>query len=152
MDRWHITSVQKLERRNGSFKEYAHIPGISKIIDEVERIPVDAMSGDETDYMDGKPYLINTKCHWRSKEGDDLFDICDALYMSTRFRSDERPTNGRFPDPRTASTRPDARPAPAGLPSNLYDAQYLFGLTDEEKRKLDMRPDFSFLIPVELLR
>ncbi|KJA14981.1 hypothetical protein HYPSUDRAFT_59061 [Hypholoma sublateritium FD-334 SS-4] len=142
----------KLGRRNGSFKEYAHIPGVAEIIDELGHIPVDAMSGDEMDYVDGKAYLINTKCDWRSKDGDDLFDICDALYMSTRFRPDGRPTNGRFPDPRTASTRPDTLPAPAGLPSNLYNTQYLSGLTDEEKRKLDMRPAFKFLIPVELLR
>ena len=110
------------------------------------------MSGDESDHMDGHSFLINTKCDWRSKEGDDLFDICDALYMSTRFRPDGRPMNGRFPDPRTASTRIDTRPAPAGLPSNLYDAQYLSGLTDEEKRKLHMRPAFTFLFPAEVLR
>ena len=110
------------------------------------------MSGDETDYMDGNSYRVNCKCGWRSEEGNDLFDICDALYMSTRFRSDGRPMNGRFPDPRTLSNRPDTRPAPPGLPSNLYDAQYLSGLTDEEKRKLHMRPAFTFLFPAEILR
>lgn len=112
------------------------------------------MSGDETEHDgdDNEPYLIKTKSNWRSKKGDDLVEICDALDMSMRFQSDERPVTGRFPDPRTPSQRPDTRSAPIGLPGNLYLSEYLNDRTDEERRKLKIQPNFEFAFPVELLR
>lgn len=112
------------------------------------------MSGDETEHDgdDNEPYLVKTKSNWRSKRGDDLVKICDALDMSTRFQSDDRPVTGRFPDPRTPSARVDTRPAPKGSPGNLYLPGYLNDRTDEEQRKLRIQPDFEFVFPVELLR
>lgn len=111
------------------------------------------MSGDETEYGgDEEPYLVKTRCEWRSKEADDLFAVCDALDLSTRFDSRDRPDKGRFPDVRIASNRCDSRPVPPCLPQNLYSTDYKETLTASEREDLHIRPTFKFVILTPLLQ
>jgi hypothetical protein len=132
---------------------FQHIPGVDNLITELKQLPVDTMSGDETEYDDDEgSYLVKTRCEWRSKEADDFFEICDALDLSTRFDSSDRPDKGRFPDVRIASNRRDGRPVPPRLPQNLYSADYKENLTASEREDLRMRPTVKFIVPVPLLQ
>lgn len=132
---------------------YGHIPEVKKVMKQLELVPTAAMSGDETEYDDdGERSLVTNRCQWRSKEASDLFQICDALDMSSRFSVDDSPDPGRFPDIRKQSNRPDNNRVPKSLPENWYDPQFKDTLTVEERERLDMRPSFSFLLPANVLR
>lgn len=110
------------------------------------------MSEDEAEHDNEETYWVTSDCIWRSGEMKALVNVLDALDLSMRFQSNERPCKGRFPDPRTPSNRVSTRPAPAGLPANLYSDEYMESLSAAEKIALNMQPKFTFVFPVELLR
>lgn len=122
--------------------------GMAQLASLWETMPVDAMSGDETDHRTGEVRYIVVKYEWRSSELDDWLKTFDFLHLSTRFTPEGRARRGKFPRPRIRNT---ARPARlgnpvSGLPENFYDSQWLAGLESYEREELDIQPpiDLSF--------
>ncbi|KDQ22724.1 hypothetical protein PLEOSDRAFT_36655 [Pleurotus ostreatus PC15] len=125
-----------------------------------DSLPLEAMSGDESDHRpkNSKHYserYIITTLPWRSNapEVKNWFRGFDALHMSTRFLTDDRPGPGRFPHIRIDSTRLESKAPPVpGLPTNFYNPSFLAGLDPLERDQLNIQPsvDLRFSRRIQL--
>jgi len=113
---------------------------------------MDAVSEDERETVDGEEYYFIVQQDWRSTEADDLYEILDALHMSTHFSANDRPHSGRFSHIRKSSNRMFEGPAPECLPSNFYKSEYLSGLSEDQKEFLNMKSAADLSFPAKLMR
>lgn len=107
------------------------------------KMPLEAMSGDETDGPPGAWRYVVTNLRWRSDDAEvkTWFRTFDHLHMSTCFTTNDRPTPGAFPHPRVQSRRIETNDTPvAGLPVNFYNRNWLKSLERFELDKLDVQP------------
>jgi hypothetical protein len=118
----------------------------------VSMFPMEVVSDDEREVVDGEEHYLVVKPDWRSSDGTNLCEILDALHMASHFTADDRPRPGRFSHPRTASRRLYMGPAPPRLPSNLYKLEYLESLTPDQLEELKAQPKHSFLFPARIMR
>ncbi|KAG9218458.1 hypothetical protein CCMSSC00406_0010037 [Pleurotus cornucopiae] len=112
-----------------------------------ERMPLEAVSGDETDHAGELEGFAIKSIPWRSSSPAVIkwFRTFDALHMSTRFTLNDRAGPGRFPRVRfEAHNRVEehAKPVP-GLPRNFYNPDFLFSLDKYDREALDIQPDFD---------
>ena len=108
---------------------YFHMKTIRSTL---SKFPMDVVSEDEREVVEGKEHYLVVKPDWRSSDGKGLCEILDALHMASHFTVDDRTHPGQFSRSRTAFNRLYMGPAPPGLPSNLYKSEYLEGLTPDE--------------------
>ena len=131
---------------------YQKIFEMQSIRSTVSKFPMEVVSEDEREVVDGKEYYLLVKPDWRSSDGENLCGILDALHMASHFTADDRPRPGRFAHPRTAFHRLYKGPAPSGLPSNLYKSEYLESLTSDELDDLNVQPKVDLLFPARIMR
>lgn len=110
-------------------------------------MPLEAVSGDETDHAGELEGFAIKSIPWRSSSPAVIkwFRTFDALHMSTRFTLNDRAGPGRFPRVRfEAHNRVEehAKPVP-GLPRNFYNPDFLFSLDKYDREALDIQPDFD---------
>jgi len=118
----------------------------------LSKFPLEVVSEDEKDTVDGNDHYCVIKLEWRSSAGRNLFQILDALQMASHFTADGRPRPGRFSHARTLSDRVYTGPAPPGLPRNLYDSEFIKGLTPEELDRMNIQPEVDLSVPAEVIR
>jgi len=118
----------------------------------VSKFPMEVVSEDEREVVEGKEHYLVVKPDWRSSDGENLCEILDALHMASHFTVDDRPRPGRFSHLRTASNRLYTGPAPPGLPSNLYKSEYVESLTPEEVDDLNVQPKVVLSFPARIMR
>ncbi|KAI6023399.1 hypothetical protein EDC04DRAFT_2900484 [Pisolithus marmoratus] len=105
-------------------------------------LPLDAMSGDETDHQPGQKRYAITKLTWRSQVATEWLRVFDLVHPSTQFNCNGRAKRGAIPHTRIPSRRVEmsSQPVPQ-LPSNFYDAAWLLTLDNDAKTKLKMLPE-----------
>ncbi|KAG5219357.1 hypothetical protein IMY05_C4942000100 [Salix suchowensis] len=111
------------------------------------RMPLEAVSGDETDHAGELEGFAIKSIPWRSSSPAVIkwFRTFDILHMSTRFTLNDRAGPGRFPRVRFDShdrAEEHAKPVP-GLPRNFYNPDFLFSLDKYDREALDIQPDFD---------
>jgi hypothetical protein len=110
-------------------------------------MPLEAMSGDETDHEADEPRYAITQLPWRNPVVRPWFRTFDHLHLSTRFGTDDRALPGQFPHPRIESRRVEGHArAVRGLPVNFYNRDWLESLDTFERTTLNVQPgiDLSF--------
>ena len=55
----------------------------------VSKFPMEVVSEDEREVVDGKEYYLLVKPDWRSSDGENLHNILDALHMASDFTADD---------------------------------------------------------------
>ena len=119
----------------------------------MEKMPIDAMSGDETDHRQGNLNYVVRIPAWRNPEVEDFFKVLDSLHLSTRFQSNGRAKRGKFPHPRIRSGRPPITGTfVPGLPANFYDDNWLRSLTKFERSQLKIQPRIDLELSPYILR
>lgn len=108
-------------------------------------MPVDVMSGDESDHRRGERRYIVKTLEWRNPAISSWLLTFDALHLSTRFNTTNTSKRGNFPVHRIRNTN---RPAVAseavpGLPSNFYNKRWLETLDQFEHMALSMKPPIN---------
>lgn len=112
-------------------------------------MPLDAMSGDESD----SGVFVTKRLPWRSLDSKvvEWFRILDGLYLSTRFTDNDKPIPGAFPGQRLLPNGilHDANPV-SRLPLNFYDPAYLKNLDEYEMARLAPQKAMDLSFPPEL--
>jgi hypothetical protein len=141
------------QRRVNACFTFQSDPTIKKLLPLMDKIPVGAMSGDETDHRQGNLNYVVRPPVWRNSEIEPFFMALDDLHLSTRFSSNGRAKRGKFPHPRIRSGRP---PIPGGgipgLPVNFYDPRWLRTLTNFERKELKIKPSIDLELSPYLIR
>jgi len=118
-----------------------------------ETMTMQAVSGDETDHVNGQVRYAETSIPWRSILARVFLRTFDRIHLSTRFTSAGRATAGGWPHRRVPSKRVERSwKLVKGLPVNFYDPVWLKENLDEhEQRQLNMQPavDLSFTPSIE---
>ncbi|EIW83738.1 hypothetical protein CONPUDRAFT_70696 [Coniophora puteana RWD-64-598 SS2] len=115
-------------------------PDLKRYIKIWKKLPMRAMSGDETDHNGEVRYAILGHT-WRSSLATEWLRVFDCVHLSTRFHADGRPKRGKLPHYRVPSRRvehPD-QPEPR-LPINFYDEHWYASLSELEKKRLHALP------------
>jgi hypothetical protein len=89
-----------------------------------DRLPLEAMSGDETDHRGPECRYSITTLPWRSPAIRVWMQVFDDLHLATRFTHGNRATAGKFPHIRVHVTERNEchlDTAVKGLPLNFYD-------------------------------
>ncbi|KAJ3912800.1 MAG: hypothetical protein NXY57DRAFT_858235, partial [Lentinula lateritia] len=101
---------------------------LNYLTDLLNRIGPDGMSEDEEDGSKDQPQFIVLTPQWRALELTMLLRKLDKLHMLMRTKGRTRPSKGSAPRLRIIKSDPvyfPDRPAPIGLPMNLYSAAWL---------------------------
>jgi hypothetical protein len=144
---------QLRHRRKQVCAVYGADPSIQRFLPIWNVMPLEGMSGDETDYGSSRPRYAITRLPWRNQSVQPWLRTFDRLHLSTRFGTDDRATPGQFPHPRVNSRRiePYAKPVP-GLPLNFYDPDWLEPLDKFERKELDIGPNVDLGFSSQILR
>ena len=141
------------QRRVNACFAFQSDPTIERLLPLMDKIPVGAMSGDETDHRQNNLNYVVRPPVWRSSEIEPFFMALDDLHLSTRFSSNGRAKRGKFPHPRIRSGRP---PIPGGgvpgLPVNFYDPRWLRTLTGFERKELKIKPSIDLELSPYIIR
>ncbi|KAF8870421.1 hypothetical protein BD779DRAFT_1455421, partial [Infundibulicybe gibba] len=141
-------------RRKEACDTYKKDPSMQRFLPIWERLPFEAMSGDETDHEGFAVRYVITNLPWRSDAAEVTawFRTFDHLHMSTRFTSNDRATPGKFPHPRLVSRRLETHDTPVpGLPINFYNAHWIQSLDSFERDKLDVQPPLDLTFTQNIL-
>jgi hypothetical protein len=116
-------------------------------------MPLEAMSGDETDHVQGQVRYAVTRLPWRSTNIRNWLKTLDLVHLSSRFSTTGRAKRGAFPHRRTLSNRmeQDAAPVP-GLPRNFYNPIWLGTLDKHELRALDVQDEVDLTLSPAVLK
>lgn len=116
-------------------------------------MPLEAMSGDETDHENGEARYAITQLPWRNPAIRSWFRTFDHLHLSTWFGTDDRALPGRFPHHRVESRRIETcSNAVCGLPINMYNPDWLETLDPFEVRHLSIQPELNLSFSPEIQR
>lgn len=119
-------------------------------------MPIEAMSGDETDHHMGINRYIVTTLPWRAAWIHEWMLVFDRLHLYSRFSDTGRATRGAFPHVRILGTgeRIDRHciTPPIGLPRNFYCPQWLSQQTPEFIDSLEMAEEIDLQFSEILIR
>jgi hypothetical protein len=103
----------------------------------LESLTLEAMSGDETDHVQGQVRYALTRLPWRSTAIKTWLKTLDLIHISSRFSSTGRAKRGAFPHRRIPSNRIEYDATPVrGLPRNFYDPIWFRALDKHERSSL----------------
>lgn len=121
-----------------------------------KRMPVEAISGDESDHHQGINRYVVTKLPWRAAWVHDWMVVFDRLHLYKRFSETGRATPGAFPHIRILGTgeRVDRHciTPPIGLPSNFYCPEWLSRQTPAYVQSLEMAAPIDFTFSEKIRR
>jgi hypothetical protein len=120
-----------------------------------EQLPLEAMSGDETDHRGPDRRYNITTLSWRSPAIRAWMQVLDDLHLSTRFTQGKRTTAGKFPHARVQALGRNERHLDVpvkGLPSNFYNPDWLSSLDDYDRKDLRIQPAVDLTFTSGILR
>ncbi|PSR80946.1 hypothetical protein PHLCEN_2v6581 [Hermanssonia centrifuga] len=120
-----------------------------KMRENIDRLGIDGMSGDFSEYRPGGLEYVVKKLPWRSVELTHVLRALDLWHLSRRFSKKGKPTKGALPHVRTVKDKQidhDAMPV-SGLPRNFYCSSWLALQDNAYITELDIRPPIPLEIP-----
>ena len=140
-----------MQRRNRRRLACSAHPDLMRFQSLWDNLAWDAMSGDETDYVQGKVHHVVTKLPWRSQEAEIWARKFDFVDLMTRHYDSGSRKRGAQPLQRfRGSSRVDQfSDAPRGLPENFYDKEWL---AQADRAKIKPKPPVDLTHTETLLR
>lgn len=115
-------------------------------------LQIHGQSSDDSDGENGEPTYYVVTMPWRAPEVLKRYQWVNPRNNTETVHGKRR--SGAIPRKRVRSRiqKASSRPAPAGLPQNLYNNDWYTALSARQKRDLDAKPAIKFMTSPDLDR